>query len=301
MDTSVDENNAGTSPEQTDAGTSPQQTDEVPISETGTANPGEAALTPEQAAKVDALIDRMKARLAQLETAGDNRRVFLEVYLAMTTKMARSLRGGNFLDPSWACRLTDNFADLYFAADDAFEAGTGCPAVWERTFTIAREGRATTVEHALLGINAHITYDLPMAVARTIRDPGDDTLAHGRPPPDVLARRRYDFEVVNQLIAETIDVVQTRLARRFLPLRLLDPLAGRVDEYLAARFLRSARTQGWPIAVALLSATTDPEQERIRKHLEAVALHAARNLDLLGMVPAGVARQVARRLLRRPA
>jgi hypothetical protein len=115
------------------------------------------------------------------------------------------------MDPAWTEVLTARFATLYFDADAAWEArDPRCPRAWCAAFAAAGARRISAAEHALLGINAHIVYDLPFAVATTMVAQGD--VHDGRLLADTLVRRRHDYEVVNHILAETVDAAQAVLA-----------------------------------------------------------------------------------------
>ncbi len=243
---------------------------------------------------VDQLLARMDDRLADFVRDDDPRQIFLTVYRTMTATMDRSMPDGVFLDPAWSSALTLRFAGMYFDADEAFECGDACPEPWAVCFRAAHEERVLVLEHALLGINAHIMYDLPRAVAETM-------VAFGDTGPDVdhtaiVARRRFDFDVVNHLLALTTDQVQNLLGTRFSrSVKVADALGSRVDEYIAEFFLRYARTQGWHSAVAMAFAEDDREREVVRAHLERVATDYAGRIDLTSLVPTRLGKRLARR------
>ncbi len=243
---------------------------------------------------IDKLLQRMDERLAQLNAAGDRRRIFLTVYRTMTATMDRNVPDGLFLDPEWSAALTLRFAEMYFEADDAFEHGGCCPEPWAASFRAAGQDHVLVLEHALLGINAHIMYDLPRAVAETMVAFGDT--APNAHHDALLSRRRFDFEVVNHLLAVTTDQVQDLIGQNFSrSVKVIDALASRVDEYVAEAFLRYARTQGWHSAVAMAFARDDREREIVRAQLERVAVDYASRIDLASLMPTRVGKRVMRR------
>lgn len=132
---------------------------------------------------------------------------------------------------------------------------------------------------------------------REFGDVGPD----GTPLTGVVARWRFDYEVVNEILAATIDSVQDVLARRtFFLLWVVDEAALRLDEYFAEMVLRFARFQGWNSAVALAVARNPREQQLIRQHLGQVALKLARRIDLLAHLPDLPLMRRFTRLVRRP-
>lgn len=240
--------------------------------------------------RIDDVLARMDARLAELHAAGDARRVFLAVYRTMSGSMRQAIAEGRFVDPAWTERLTVAFAQLYFDADRAWCDGRSCASPWAAAFVASERPRVTTIEHALLGINAHIVYDLPRAVAATMAASGD--VHDGQVTEAVVARRRFDYEVVNQVLAETVDRAQEVLAGYVPRLRVVDTVAARLDEYAAEALLRVSRTQGWHAALALAVATTSEERTAIEGHLERLACSYVDRIDLLAMVPTATGRRL---------
>jgi hypothetical protein len=240
------------------------------------------------------LVARMDAQVGQLRARRDDRRIFLAVYATMTGAIRRALADGRFMDARWTTELTTRFAALYFDAEEAWQLGGRCPGPWEAAFAAGGRRRISAIEHALLGINAHIVYDLPFAVATTMDALGD--VVDGRLEAAVLVRRRHDYEVVNQVLAETITAAQAVLARESRATAWLDVAAMRLDEYAAELLLRVSRTQGWHAALALAVARDDAERDAVRRHLDRVACSYVERIDLARMVPTAAGRRLVRRL-----
>jgi hypothetical protein len=244
--------------------------------------------------QLEVLLERMAARIDELRRSGDDRRIFLAVYATMTNAIHVAIHGGRFMDPAWTALLTDRFAGLYFDAEDAWERqDPRCPGPWRAAFAAAGSRRISALEHALLGINAHIVYDLPFAVAAAMREAGD--VVDGRLHADALVRRRHDYEVVNHILAETVDEAQEVLGTESRVSALLDALAGRLDAYVAEALLRVSRTQGWHTALALAVARDEQERDAVRQHLDRVACGYVQRIDVTQLVPGTRARSLVAR------
>lgn len=232
---------------------------------------------------LDGVLRRMRDRVDELRRRGDDRRIFLAVYMTMTGSIHRAIGDGRFMDPVWTAVMTDRFATLYFDADRDWESTRCCPGPWQAAFAVAGVPRVSAIEHALLGINAHIVYDLPFAVATTMREFGD--VVDGRLQADTLVRRRHDYEVVNHLLVDTIPAAQAVMGAESQVAAILDRLAGRLDEYAAEMLLRASRTQGWHAALALAVARTDAERDAVRQHLDRVACGYVHRIDITQLLP----------------
>ena len=140
---------------------------------------------------------------------------------------------------------------------------------WRLTF--AADPELHTLVHLLLGMNAHINYDLPQALLAVI---DDDDFADA----SVLARRRRDHERIDRVLASRIAAEDHAIggARRFVD-RLLTP-ANRLS---SRRFLREARGKVWLNAAELQQARLAGGAAYERRLAELEVLAAAKIADLL--------------------
>jgi hypothetical protein len=129
------------------------------------------------------------------------------------------------------------------------------------------------LRHVLLGINAHINYDLPQALLAVI---SDDEFAD----PRVVARRARDHERIDGVLSGRVAAEDDELgavsARSALD-RLLQPL----NRLSSKRFLREARQKVWHNTVELQRARVAGEQAYAARLAELEVLSAARIADLL--------------------
>ena len=131
----------------------------------------------------------MAALLESLRAAGDQRQYFHATYQRTTIAVAAELRRGGFADAEWVERWDVAFADLYLDALRAALAGGRPTRPWEIAF--GAPAGVSPLRHVLLGMNAHINYDLPQALLAVITDEefGD---------PALLARRRSDHQAIDR-------------------------------------------------------------------------------------------------------
>ncbi|HTP10506.1 MAG TPA: DUF5995 family protein, partial [Anaerolineae bacterium] len=107
------------------------------------------------------VLSRMTTLVDQWEAAHDRRAIFLGCYRLMTRNMLDAIEAGRFHDGAWVARLLERFADYYFAALERFEQDeSSAPVVWKLAFDATRDEKVMTLQHLLLGVNAHINHDL---------------------------------------------------------------------------------------------------------------------------------------------
>jgi hypothetical protein len=170
------------------------------------------------AASVAEVAARLRERLDTLPPTARHRAPFLGAYLRTTEAVGSALRAGLFEDAAWVERWDVAFAEFYLAAHDADLSGDlgAVTRPWRLAFSAPAELPA--LRHVLLGINAHVNYDLPQAMLAVI-GPQDFT------EPDLLARRRRDHERIDTVLASRVKAEDTEIGdRRSVVDRALTPL-----------------------------------------------------------------------------
>jgi hypothetical protein len=190
------------------------------------------------------VVEKMDRLISGWDAAGDYRSVFVRSYRAITVRMERAVNDREFEDNPWMEALDVRFAQEYFDALDAVEAGrAGLPACWKVAFDLARDRRTLVIQDLLLGMNAHILHDLPL------------TLFKAGLAPQERALRQRDHERVNEVLKGMIDDVQRDISRHYsVALGFLDRGASFKDEILTDAGIRVARAKAWTTALALADA-----------------------------------------------
>lgn len=186
---------------------------------------------------------RLRELLSALESADDRRAIFLSIYARMTGAVAERVSDGEFRDPEWVGEYLVAFANLYRGAVYDYERGAlaALPDPWQIAFETADRGDALVVQDALLGVNAHINYDLALAVdeAGVRRD---------------RETKYADHAAVTDVIASIVDEAQASLAARDAEgLAAVDEALGRLDERLTVFTIDECRDSAWRTATALNS------------------------------------------------
>lgn len=195
------------------------------------------------------MIDALGAIVQDARDAGDRRGYFAVLYRRTTIAVRDGIRAGRFADGARMDRLDVLFAERYFAA---YERGTDATPPWAYAFARAAEPEPTVLQHLLLGVNAHIAFDLALSACDTC-------------PGDTLHDLKDDFFEINRLLAEMVDGVQADLNRASPRLARLDRWGGRWDERLAAAFLARARRAAWRKAVLFSAASPEAQPVLIRR------------------------------------
>ena len=125
------------------------------------------------------VIQRMKDIERSLPV-GDGVGCFDRMYLGVTQGVDQQVKAGSFSDPEFITHLDVVFAQRYFAAVDAMSGPpSAMPVAWGPLFTARSTTGIEPIQFALAGMNAHINFDLPIAVLATCVDLGTEPDAGG--------------------------------------------------------------------------------------------------------------------------
>jgi Family of unknown function (DUF5995) len=195
---------------------------------------------------IDDVIERMTALAEELRRDGDGRLAFHATYLRTTQAVAEALRAGAFEDNDWVDRWDVAFARLYLDALEAGRRGGPVPEPWAVAFgAAAAQPDLPAVRHVLLGMNAHINYDLPQALLAVISDAEFED-------PAVRARREADHHRIDEVLAVRVGAEDAELQR--LGSTWQDKLLQPANRMATRRFLRESRAKVWANALELSKA-----------------------------------------------
>ena len=186
-----------------------------------------------QSAMVAEVVARMQDRLDRLPADQQHRAAFLGTYLRTTVAVGKAVDDGGVRGPGLGGALGRGVRRAVPAGARRRPGRRWVPRPWRLAFDAPAELPA--LRHVLLGINAHVNYDLPQAMLAVI-SPDDFT------DPVLLGRRQRDHERIDKVLAGRVAAEDDQLsAEQTLLDRLLRPL----NRLASKRFLREARQKVW--------------------------------------------------------
>ena len=226
-------------------------------------------------ANIEEALDAMREGLHYYHDTHDRRAIFLRLYYMMTLEVYKAIHGCDdykgrkiFMDPPWIYRLSGRFSSLYFQSLATPEGDRA----WQIAHRVAAQPGSSIIENALLGINAHINFDLPRAIAANL-DPAELTNY------EIMQKRKFDHDQVNNLLVRTINPVQRVLAKNYEPgIGVVDRVLGGWDERACGVLLRTYRERVWWNALSFAAAAPGDEQKIVRDKLEWESAYLAKNL-----------------------
>lgn len=212
---------------------------------------------------VKAVVGEMTQRFDRLAAACDHDAAFALMYLRVTEAVDLGVASGRaFADRAYLAQLDAAFARYYFAAFDAWRAGRRAvvPEAWRIAFQLAARGRVSGTGDLLLGMNAHISRDLPFAVAEVGSRPGS------------RSAQRRSFDQVNGVLERVSAPLLREEARRFdstIATFTLPVLAA--NEENVGLLLGRWRTAALRDGQRLLRARTDQQRAAVARSIERTA------------------------------
>jgi hypothetical protein len=165
---------------------------------------------------------------------------FAALYRLVTINVKSGIQQGHFQDGARMERLDVAFANRYLTALEAYRNHQPLSECWRVAFDAAQAWRPLILQHLLLGINAHINFDLGVAAA---------TVAPGAQ----LQELQSDFFVINKMLGNLVDQVQAEIGSLSPWIWLLGKIGGRTNDVVINFSIGIARSAAWEVAERLAS------------------------------------------------
>lgn len=189
---------------------------------------------------------------------------FAVLYKRGTIAIKRAVEDGDFTDPEWIEQLDCLFAKRYFDALNVFfhpdqYDRQALTLPWEIAFINHHNHRASLLQHMVASLNAHICYDLGIAVVE---------LSANR-----LRDIKVDFDRVNDLVALQTPAMLDIVQRRSPGVRWLRWAIPKEDGFIK-RTLVQFRNGAWNFAIGLAVEPNAAHEKRVHQVAWAAGLGA---------------------------
>ena len=169
---------------------------------------------------------------------------FAALYRKVTVTVKEGIAAGRFDDGPRMERLDVTFAGRYLDALARFQRGERPTACWQVSFEAAATWPPIILQHLLLGMNAHINFDLGVASATVC-------------PGDALPSLKHDFNEINTILAGLVGQVQSEIDQLSPWIRLLDHIDPKADQAIVNFSMEKARAAAWRVAERLAPVPPD--------------------------------------------
>lgn len=184
---------------------------------------------------IDEVIRKLDLIIQDAETHNDPAGYFAALYRKVTIKVKEGIAKGYFDDGPRMEQLDVLFAQRYLDAWKAYKLCDQMSCSWKKAFEQSPRYWPIVLQHLLVGMNAHINYDLGIVAAE---------ISKGKELEDL----REDFNRINSILSELVHEVQDNLSSVWPMLKYLLKLTGKVDDYLVDFSMKLARDGAWKFA-----------------------------------------------------
>lgn len=201
---------------------------------------------------IDEVIIQLDGIIASARLEESRLGFFATLYRNVTLQVREGIRNNLFEDGARMERFDVTFANRYLSAYESAREGQAASKCWMVSFRAAARWPPIILQHLLLGMNAHINFDLGIAAAETA--PGND-----------LPSLRHDFNQINNILAGMVAKVRSNIEELSPWINFIDRQVGLTKENRIINFsMDKARDSAWSVALMLNSSS--PEQ-RVKKLL----------------------------------
>jgi hypothetical protein len=216
---------------------------------------------PEQPSSISQVLAQMRTLEAAMP-ARDGVADFHRMYLHVTERVGAAVAARSFQDAAFMERLDCVFAGLYLDACRASDDTRS--SAWQPLFALRAQPGTASLQYAVAGMNAHINFDLGLALVRTCRQ-----LGRTLDSPGV----RADFLAINDLLAAEVHGVRESYLAGVA--RDVDRAASPVLNVVGGWSIEAARDAAW------LSATV---QWALQGRADAYADYLGSRASFVGLV-----------------
>jgi hypothetical protein len=220
------------------------------------------------ATTIDEVLSQLTVLIAESRQKGDRYGYFAALYYKVTAKVKEGIQKGQFEDGARMEKLDVLFANRYLDAYTTWKAGGAPTASWRIAFEACQRRSVLVLQHLLLGISAHINFDLGIAAVETMA--GGD-----------LGAIEKDFDNINIILgAMTYEVIND--INRLSPLLSLIGKHSKNTESVLVQFsMSNARDGAWCFAEDLFKVSAGAGVPPLVPGQDAYAmLIAARDKDI---------------------
>ena len=214
---------------------------------------------------IDQVIEALDEIVDRARREGSRLGYFAALYRNVTIEVRRGIAQGRFEDGPRMERFDVLFAGRYLEALESYQRGERTSRCWVACFQCCPQWPPIVLQHLLLGMNAHINFDLAIAAETTA--PGTE-----------LTGLRRDFDEINNILSAMIAGVQYRLSQIWPWMWLLDHIGGRTQDAILNFSLEQALRAAWSAAERLASASEGRdaalhEMDRIAERIAQLIRH----------------------------
>lgn len=206
--------------------------------------PLEKTIPTPTAQTIDEVIHQLEQLIEECIDRKDRIGYFAALYHKVTVRVKEGILNNEFDNSARMEKLDVTFANRYLAAVQQFRNKQPPSGSWQAAFDATRKRSTLVLQQLLLGMNAHINFDLGIAAVETTT--GQD-----------IRTIRNDFNNINTIIGSLVFEVMNEI-NRVSPLLSLFGFHATNESILIQFSITNARDGAWSFAEDLSSKTATP-------------------------------------------
>jgi hypothetical protein len=187
---------------------------------------------------IDEVIEALDTIIQQCENNNDTAGYFAALYRKVTRRVKQGITNNEFEDGPRMAQLDVIFANRYIDAYFDWKKKQPVSAPWQKAFDITANYWPITLQHLLIGMNAHINLDLGIAAAE---------VSVGKNINDL----QNDFNKINTILSSMVTEVQNQLAEIWPKLKWILQRTKKVDDFMVDFSMQLSREGAWKFAKSL--------------------------------------------------
>ncbi len=202
---------------------------------------------------IDEVIQQLEALVLTSEQEESPAGYFAALYLDVTRTIKAAIDQGTVFENNQRMEAVDLcFASRYFDAMATLGNDKAPTLPWQITFAALKMTGIVVDQHLLAAANAHINFDLAIAVGQTCR--GDE-----------IAGFKKDFDTMNAILFRMNNAVNGMIVRIWPPISLVLHVFGSDMLWIEDAVMKKDRTRAWSYAVRIATAGEAMQQAVIRE------------------------------------
>ena len=207
------------------------------------------------ASNIDEVLSALQKIIGESINTRDRVGYFAAMYYKVTDKVKQGIQANEFEDGERMEKLDVAFANRYLEAFSQWRMQKQASGPWQVAFDATEKSSLLVVQQLLLGINAHINFDLGIAAVEVA-------------PGNTLQSLHRDFNSINEILALMTYQVISEINRISPLFSLIGWHATNYESVLIQFSIENARDGAWAFAENL-SIASEEEYEALLMKREA--------------------------------
>ena len=195
---------------------------------------------------IQEIIKKLKNIVEETRVENPNLAYFAILYLYVTIQVSKEIDKETFENNTRMKRLDVIFALRYIDAYEKWQKNEKISESWKVAFDFGKKKNSMIMQHLLLGMNAHINYDLGIATVEATSL--EDDYSKSTRAYENFNSIIKDFTTINEVLKKLTKTVESSLAHNSYFFKLILKYGKNKEDALANFSVELARTGAWYFA-----------------------------------------------------